>query len=205
MNKNRKWPSVLLGAVLNFRNMCRRWFDDNFTPFQPSPPLVPRWTQLPWNPFSLRTAPTTRSGPMITTTGFCSPSLSRALPTYRRWVYHYADMLSFPIFSSFCLHFIIFRPPFQLIPSIQPLASPSSGYFFYYSLLGNDIANQPFHDLISPNFPPERASTHISSSVQALQAFFNRQSGLQVQSTPPNWILSILMIRSIGNEENFCL
>ena len=65
-----------------------------------------------------------------------------------------------------------------MIPSSVPL--PSSGYFFYYSLLGNDVTNELFFDLVQPSFPPERASVKIRSSVETLRAFFAGQPGLQV-------------------------
>ncbi|KAK7009202.1 centrosomal protein of 120 kDa [Biomphalaria glabrata] len=66
----------------------------------------------------------------------------------------------------------------HLIPSNTPLSSTS--FFFYYSLLGNDVTNEPFQDLVSPNFPAERASVKIRSSVDALRSFFTLQPGLQI-------------------------
>ena len=69
---------------------------------------------------------------------------------------------------------------YQLIPSSQPLPPAVSGYFFYFSLLGNDVTNETFHDLINPNFPAERASVKIRSNVDTLRAFFTCQPGLQV-------------------------
>ncbi|OWF54108.1 centrosomal protein of 120 kDa-like isoform X2 [Mizuhopecten yessoensis] len=68
----------------------------------------------------------------------------------------------------------------QLIPSTQPLPPDASGYFFYFSLLGNDVTNEVFNDLISPNFPAERASVRIRTSVDALRLFFSHQPGIQV-------------------------
>ncbi|XP_032434909.1 centrosomal protein of 120 kDa [Xiphophorus hellerii] len=68
----------------------------------------------------------------------------------------------------------------QLIPSTKKLPAEDSSFFFYYSLLGNDITSEPFHNLLSPDFEPERASVRIRSSTQALQAFLTQQSGLQV-------------------------
>ncbi|XP_059160002.1 centrosomal protein of 120 kDa-like [Physella acuta] len=67
----------------------------------------------------------------------------------------------------------------QLIPSNTPLNS-SGGFFFYYSLLGNDVTNEPFHDLVNPSFPAERASVKIRSSIDVLRSFFSRQPGLQI-------------------------
>ncbi|ESO92587.1 hypothetical protein LOTGIDRAFT_190538, partial [Lottia gigantea] len=65
----------------------------------------------------------------------------------------------------------------QLIPSNQPLSA--SSYFFYYSLLGNDVTNEAFTDLINTNFPAERASVKLRSSVDALRIFFFNQPGIQ--------------------------
>lgn len=66
----------------------------------------------------------------------------------------------------------------QLIPTNKAL--PASGYFFYYSVLGNDVRNDAFYDLLNPNFPAERASVRIRSSVEALRAFFISQPGIEV-------------------------
>ena len=69
---------------------------------------------------------------------------------------------------------------FQLIPT--NIALPSSGYFFYYSVLGNDVTNDVFYDIIHPNFPPERASVRVRSSVEALRAFLVSQPGIEVHT-----------------------
>ncbi|MEQ2165069.1 hypothetical protein GOODEAATRI_013276 [Goodea atripinnis] len=68
----------------------------------------------------------------------------------------------------------------QLIPSTKKLSAEDSGFFFYYSLLGNDITSEPFHNLLSPDFEPERASVRIRSSEQVLQAFLSQQPSLQI-------------------------
>lgn len=68
----------------------------------------------------------------------------------------------------------------QLIPSTMKLSAEGSGFFFYYSLLGNDITSEPFHNLLSPDFEPERASVRIRSSKQVLQTFLSKQPSLQV-------------------------
>ncbi|KAI4820803.1 hypothetical protein KUCAC02_028770, partial [Chaenocephalus aceratus] len=68
----------------------------------------------------------------------------------------------------------------QLIPSTLKLSAEGSGFFFYYSLLGNDITSEPFHNLLSPDFEPERASVRIRSSKQILQTFLSQQPSLQV-------------------------
>lgn len=53
-------------------------------------------------------------------------------------------------------------------------------FFFYYSLLGNDVTNEPFSDLINPNFEPERASVRIRSSIEILRVYLTLHSKLQV-------------------------
>lgn len=55
-------------------------------------------------------------------------------------------------------------------------------FFFYYSLLGNDVTNEPFTNLMNPNFEPERASVRIRSSIEVLRAYFLAHSKLQVSS-----------------------
>lgn len=67
------------------------------------------------------------------------------------------------------------------LPARQP------EFFFYYSLLGNDVTNQHFNDLINPNFEPERASVRIRSSVEILRVYLALHSKLQV-STAENSI-----------------
>ena len=64
------------------------------------------------------------------------------------------------------------------MPTSVPLAS--SEFFFYYSLLGNDVTNESFNDLVNPNFAAERASVRIRSSTEALRDFFASQPGLEV-------------------------
>uniref|UniRef100_A0A3Q2Q1Y4 Centrosomal protein 120 n=1 Tax=Fundulus heteroclitus TaxID=8078 RepID=A0A3Q2Q1Y4_FUNHE len=68
----------------------------------------------------------------------------------------------------------------QLIPSTKKLTADDSGFFFYYSLLGNDITSEPFHNLLSPDFEPERASVRLRSSSQVLRSFLSQQPGLQI-------------------------
>uniref|UniRef100_A0A3B4VQM9 Centrosomal protein 120 n=1 Tax=Seriola dumerili TaxID=41447 RepID=A0A3B4VQM9_SERDU len=68
----------------------------------------------------------------------------------------------------------------QLIPSTMKLSAEGSEFFFYYSLLSNDITSEPFHNLLSPDFEPERASVRIRSSKQILQAFLSEQPSLQI-------------------------
>ncbi|KAM6106197.1 centrosomal protein of 120 kDa isoform 2-T2 [Pterocles gutturalis] len=68
----------------------------------------------------------------------------------------------------------------QLVPSTMKLPERQPEFFFYYSLLGNDVTNEPFTDLINPNFEPERASVRIRSAADVLQVYFCAQSKLQI-------------------------
>ncbi|NWX91510.1 CE120 protein, partial [Nothoprocta pentlandii] len=68
----------------------------------------------------------------------------------------------------------------QLVPSAMKLPERQPEFFFYYSLLGNDVTNEPFTDLINPNFEPERASVRIRSTTDVLQIYFCAQSKLQI-------------------------
>ncbi|NXE07635.1 CE120 protein, partial [Lophotis ruficrista] len=68
----------------------------------------------------------------------------------------------------------------QLVPSTMKLPERQPEFFFYYSLLGSDVTNEPFTDLINPNFEPERASVRIRSTADVLQVYLCAQSKLQI-------------------------
>ncbi|XP_068693226.1 centrosomal protein of 120 kDa-like isoform X1 [Montipora foliosa] len=70
----------------------------------------------------------------------------------------------------------------KLIPSTFILSDPrtNGGFYFYYSLLSNDVTNEVFFDLLQPNFPPERASVRLNSTLDHLRAFFTQHSGLEI-------------------------
>ncbi|XP_062310749.1 centrosomal protein of 120 kDa [Osmerus eperlanus] len=68
----------------------------------------------------------------------------------------------------------------QLIPSTLKLAGQGSEFFFYYTLLGNDITSEPFQNLLSPSFEPERASVRVRSSESVLRVFLGLQPSLQI-------------------------
>ncbi|XP_075457021.1 centrosomal protein of 120 kDa isoform X1 [Ascaphus truei] len=68
----------------------------------------------------------------------------------------------------------------QLIPSTLRLPEPQPEFFFYYSLLGNDVTNEPFTNLINPDFEPERASVRIRSSADVLCMYLAVQPKLQI-------------------------
>ncbi|KAF4110425.1 centrosomal protein of 120 kDa [Onychostoma macrolepis] len=68
----------------------------------------------------------------------------------------------------------------QLISSSTKLSSEGTEFFFYYTLLGNDVTSEPFQNLLSPNFEPERASIRIRSSERVLRLFLGQQPFLQI-------------------------
>ncbi|XP_036759067.1 centrosomal protein of 120 kDa isoform X2 [Manis pentadactyla] len=68
----------------------------------------------------------------------------------------------------------------QLIPCTMKLPERQLEFFFYYCLLGNDVTNEPFNDLINPDFEPERASVRIRSSIEILRVYLALQSKLQI-------------------------
>ncbi|XP_061672203.1 centrosomal protein of 120 kDa isoform X2 [Syngnathoides biaculeatus] len=68
----------------------------------------------------------------------------------------------------------------QLIPTTLKLSSEAAGFFFFYTLLGNDISSEPFHNLLSPDFQPERTSVRICSSERVLRTFMSQQPPLQI-------------------------
>ncbi|XP_027023076.1 centrosomal protein of 120 kDa isoform X1 [Tachysurus fulvidraco] len=68
----------------------------------------------------------------------------------------------------------------QLISSSTKLGNEGSDFFFFYTLLGNDVTSEPFQNLINPNFEPERASVRIRSNDKVLQVFFSQQQSLQI-------------------------
>jgi len=68
----------------------------------------------------------------------------------------------------------------KLVSGNKLLPTTSSGYFFYYTLFGSDITNDPFHDLINPSFTPERATVRVRSTVSMLKIYFSQNSELNV-------------------------
>jgi len=69
---------------------------------------------------------------------------------------------------------------FQLVPT--NVALPSMPYFFYYSLLGNDVTTCTFDDLLNPNFQPQQASVRLSCKQDVIRQFLAMQKPLQVCS-----------------------
>ncbi|XP_069818747.1 centrosomal protein of 120 kDa isoform X2 [Dendropsophus ebraccatus] len=68
----------------------------------------------------------------------------------------------------------------QLISGTLRLPEPQPEFFFYYTLLGNDVTNEPFTDLINPDFEPERASVRIRSTTEVLCMYLSVQPKLQI-------------------------
>ncbi|XP_060737257.1 centrosomal protein of 120 kDa isoform X1 [Tachysurus vachellii] len=68
----------------------------------------------------------------------------------------------------------------QLISSSTKLGNEGSDFFFFYTLLGNDVTSEPFQNLINPNFEPERASVRIRSNDKVLRVFFRQQQNFQI-------------------------
>ncbi|XP_066499742.1 centrosomal protein of 120 kDa [Hoplias malabaricus] len=68
----------------------------------------------------------------------------------------------------------------QLISSLKKLTTEGSEFFFFYSLLGNDVTSEPFQNLISSNFEPERASVRIRSNEKLLRVFLSQQQNLEI-------------------------
>uniref|UniRef100_UPI00358EFD77 centrosomal protein of 120 kDa isoform X2 n=1 Tax=Myxine glutinosa TaxID=7769 RepID=UPI00358EFD77 len=74
------------------------------------------------------------------------------------------------------------------LPMEKPL------FCFRYKILGNDIQNEPFGDLLRSTFPPERAVLRIRSSFNVLRSYFGAQPPLKVQLCCGNWQLGIAEI-----------
>ncbi|XP_051963834.1 centrosomal protein of 120 kDa-like [Xyrauchen texanus] len=90
----------------------------------------------------------------------------------------------------------------QLISSSVKLSSEGSEFFFYYTLLGNDVTSEPFQNLIRPNFEPERASVHIRSSDRALRLFLSQLHILQIHLCCGNQSLGSTEISLAGLMKN---
>ncbi|XP_057211725.1 centrosomal protein of 120 kDa [Triplophysa rosa] len=68
----------------------------------------------------------------------------------------------------------------QLISGSVKVSSEASDFSFCYNLLGNDVTSEPFQNLLSPNFEPERASVRIRSSDRVLRLFLSQQPAVQI-------------------------
>lgn len=68
----------------------------------------------------------------------------------------------------------------QLVQLYSSISSSSENFYFYYSLFGNDVTTEPFGNFQNPDFPAERASVKIISSIDILKEFFIQQPKLQI-------------------------
>ncbi|CAF3438148.1 unnamed protein product [Rotaria socialis] len=76
----------------------------------------------------------------------------------------------------------------HLLPSSTAL-NTQHGYCFYYSLFGNKVTTEQFHDLIQPQFYPERASVRIRSSIQLLRSYFETMRPIEFSLRSGNDII----------------
>ncbi|KAM4615826.1 centrosomal protein of 120 kDa [Polymixia lowei] len=162
-------PAILLAVVL----------ENDTRPSQPSP-----------DRFKAKKAPPRQGSPVVTE---LLPEKLEAVLIQEQGFHqigppdHCTDMFVLSVTVAFATKLE------QLIPSTMKLSGEGSEFFFYYSLLGNDITSEPFHNLLRPDFEPERASVRIRSSKQALRVFLSQQPGLQIHLCCGN--------RSLGSTE----
>ncbi|XP_057709140.1 centrosomal protein of 120 kDa isoform X2 [Corythoichthys intestinalis] len=93
----------------------------------------------------------------------------------------------------------------HLIPNTLKLSSEEAGFFFFYTLLGNDITSKPFQNLLKPDFQPERASVRVRSSECFLRTFFSQQPTLQIHLCCGTYSLGtadVALARLAGLAEN---
>ncbi|KAI8904739.1 Cep120 protein-domain-containing protein [Gorgonomyces haynaldii] len=65
------------------------------------------------------------------------------------------------------------------------------GFYFYYSLFGNDIVTQKFKDLNDPNFPAERVSLRLKSSERMLRQALNELKTLVIHLCKDDLVLGV--------------
>jgi len=74
----------------------------------------------------------------------------------------------------------------QLIPSSRNVTIDSGGFYFFYTLFGNDVITEKFLDILDPKFTAEKASVRIRTSLDVLRLYLNRISPVQVMWCPPS-------------------
>jgi len=77
----------------------------------------------------------------------------------------------------------------QLISKDELIPPTSSGYFFYYTLFGSDIANDSFDDLLKPNITPERATVRVRSTISMLNMYFSHISEVSFHLCSGDYVL----------------
>ncbi|TPX54987.1 hypothetical protein SeMB42_g00013 [Synchytrium endobioticum] len=70
----------------------------------------------------------------------------------------------------------------------QPPLSDAK-FHFYYSILGNDIATEPFTDLSTPSFPYERVTVHLRCSLPDLVLLLDEMDVIVINLCSGNQIL----------------
>ncbi|XP_063049920.1 centrosomal protein of 120 kDa-like, partial [Engraulis encrasicolus] len=68
----------------------------------------------------------------------------------------------------------------QLIGQTTRLSTEGTDFFFYYTLFGNDITSEPFQNVVTPSFEPERASVRIRSNEKVLRTYLSQQPNLEI-------------------------
>ncbi|XP_065671488.1 centrosomal protein of 120 kDa isoform X3 [Hydra vulgaris] len=70
----------------------------------------------------------------------------------------------------------------NLIKLLNPTSNISSenGYYFYYSLFGNDVTNETFYDLLSTSIPTERATVRICATSEKLFNYLKKKNLLEI-------------------------
>ncbi|CAF1224341.1 unnamed protein product, partial [Didymodactylos carnosus] len=81
----------------------------------------------------------------------------------------------------------------HLVPAQYNL-STTDGFFFYYTLFGNDITSETFYDLLNPKFYPERASVRIRTTQQILRSYLESHEPLEFSFWSANDLLGKAVI-----------
>ena len=81
----------------------------------------------------------------------------------------------------------------QLIPS-SFVVPDGQGFYFQYSLFGNNVSSDIFSDLLQPNFSPERASVRINSQLHVIRVFLQNFPGIKVSTCTNLKVLTFYLI-----------
>ncbi|TPX38146.1 hypothetical protein SmJEL517_g00147 [Synchytrium microbalum] len=77
-------------------------------------------------------------------------------------------------------------------------APAESKFYFYYSVMGNDIATEPFSDLSAPSFPYERVTMHLSCTLPDLVKLLEEMGVIVVNLCGDNQILGFADVPLTG-------
>jgi len=79
------------------------------------------------------------------------------------------------------------------------------GFYFYYSLLDNDVTNETFYELMAPSIPTERASVRIHTTIERLDGYLKRKKNLQVSCLSIRYVKTLRKNTSLGGvNQNSC-